>query len=81
MPQVARPVIKERAARLREKGAVALTRHLDGEIGARRSVLVETRELGRTEHFTPVRLKAAEEVGGIVDIAVAGHDGHRLLAV
>src|SRR5439155_24222736 len=40
MPQVARQVIKERAARLREKGAVALARHLDGEIGGRRSVLV-----------------------------------------
>jgi threonylcarbamoyladenosine tRNA methylthiotransferase MtaB len=76
---VARQVIKERAARLREKGAMALTRHLDGEVGARRNVLVETREMGRTEHFTLVRLQAAE-AGAIVDVVVAGHDGHRLLA-
>jgi threonylcarbamoyladenosine tRNA methylthiotransferase MtaB len=80
MPQVARPAIKERAARLREKGATALARHLDGEVGAHRSVLVETHEIGRTEHFTPVRLNAAVEAGAMIDIVVAGHDGHRLLA-
>jgi threonylcarbamoyladenosine tRNA methylthiotransferase MtaB len=80
MPQVARPVVKERAARLREKGAMALARHLDGEVGARRSVLVETREMGRTEHFTPVRLQAAE-AGVIVVVRIAGHDGRQLLAV
>jgi len=78
MPQVARPVIKERAAQLREKGAMALSRHLDGEIGARRSVLVETREMGRTEHFTPVRLKPTE-VGSILDVIMTGHDGLRLI--
>jgi threonylcarbamoyladenosine tRNA methylthiotransferase MtaB len=80
MPQVARLVIKERAARLREKGRAALARHLDGEVGACRSVLVETGEMGRTEHFTPVRLNAATEAGVIVDVLVTSHDGHRLLA-
>jgi len=80
MPQVARPVIKERAARLRGKGATALARHLDGEVGARRSVLVETNEMGRTEHFTPVRLKVAAEAGVIVSLTIAGHDGRQLLA-
>ena len=34
MPQLARTVVKDRARRLRERGALALTRHLDGEIGA-----------------------------------------------
>ena len=42
MPQVARDVVKERARRLREKGAAALARHLDGEVGARRRVLIES---------------------------------------
>jgi threonylcarbamoyladenosine tRNA methylthiotransferase MtaB len=80
MPQVARKVIKERAARLREKGRVALARHLDSEIGAHRSVLVESRELGRTEHFTPVRLKTAGEAGVILNLTITGHDGRSLLA-
>ena len=81
MPQVARDVVKERARRLRDKGAEALKRHLDREVGARRSVLVETREIGRTEHFTPVRLQAVEvEAGTILDVRMAGHDGRSLLA-
>jgi threonylcarbamoyladenosine tRNA methylthiotransferase MtaB len=80
MPQVARDVVKERARRLRDKGAEALKRHLDREVGARRSVLVETREMGRTEHFTPVRLAFPGEAGVILDVRMAGHDGRSLLA-
>src|SRR6187455_267270 len=41
MPQVPGDVIKERARRLREKGDAVLRRHLDAEVGARRSVLTE----------------------------------------
>jgi threonylcarbamoyladenosine tRNA methylthiotransferase MtaB len=80
MPQLARDVVKERARRLRNKGAEALKRHLDREVGARRSVLVETQEMGRTEHFTPVRLKAAEVVGNVLDVHILGHDGRHLMA-
>jgi threonylcarbamoyladenosine tRNA methylthiotransferase MtaB len=80
MPQVAGNVIKDRARRLREKGEQALRRHLDSEIGARRLVLAERGGLGRTEHFTPVRLSAPVEPGVIVNAAIAGHDGRQLLA-
>jgi threonylcarbamoyladenosine tRNA methylthiotransferase MtaB len=80
MPQLARAVVKERARRLRAKGAEAFARHLDREVGARRSVLAETHEMGRTEHFTPARLAAPVEPGGVLDVTVAGHDGRHLLA-
>ena len=80
MPQVGRDLVKERARRLREKGAAALARHLDGEVGARRRVLAESREIGRTEQFTPVRLNAPDVPGSIVDVTIAGHDGRQLLA-
>jgi len=80
MPQVAREVVKERARRLREKGAAALRRRLDGEVGARRQVLVETQERGRTEQFLPVQLTRASQPGDIHDLIVAGHDGAHLLA-
>jgi threonylcarbamoyladenosine tRNA methylthiotransferase MtaB len=80
MPQLPRDVVKDRARRLREKGAAALHAHLDGELGATRRVLTESRELGRTEHFTPMRLAAPIEPGVIVDLTVAGHDGRQLLA-
>jgi threonylcarbamoyladenosine tRNA methylthiotransferase MtaB len=80
MPQVARELVKERAGRLRERGAIALRRHLDREVGARRSVLAETPALGRSEHFLPVRLANGAAPGTILDIAVAGHDGAQLIA-
>jgi len=80
MPQVPRPVVKERARRLREKGAARLKLHLDHEIGASRRVLIESAGMGRTEHFTPVRLAQASEPGVILDLTIAGHDGCRLMA-
>jgi threonylcarbamoyladenosine tRNA methylthiotransferase MtaB len=80
MPQLAGVVIKERAARLRERGAAALRRHLEGEVGARRKVLTERGGVGRTEQFTPVRLNTPVEHGRFLDVAIAGHDGSRLLA-
>jgi threonylcarbamoyladenosine tRNA methylthiotransferase MtaB len=80
MPQVARRVVKERARRLRERGAAALERHLAGEVGATRRVLVETGALGRTEGFTPVRFAAPVRSGEIVAATIAGHDGRELLA-
>jgi threonylcarbamoyladenosine tRNA methylthiotransferase MtaB len=80
MPQTRREVIKQRARRLREKGADALRLHLDSQIGARLRVLSESRELGRTEQFTQVRLAAPTEPGIVLDIVVAGHDGERLIA-
>ncbi|MBV8242321.1 MAG: tRNA (N(6)-L-threonylcarbamoyladenosine(37)-C(2))-methylthiotransferase MtaB [Hyphomicrobiales bacterium] len=80
MPQVEREVVKDRARRLREKGEVALRRHLDAQVGRRHRVLTESRELGRTEHFTRARLAAPVEPGIILDVTVAGHDGRQLLA-
>jgi threonylcarbamoyladenosine tRNA methylthiotransferase MtaB len=79
MPQTKREVIKERARRLREKGQAALRRHLEAQVGARRQVLVESPEVGRTEHFTRARLAAPMQPGLILDVIVAGHDGRQLL--
>jgi threonylcarbamoyladenosine tRNA methylthiotransferase MtaB len=80
MPQVPHATAKERAKRLREKGAAALLRHLDAQIGARRRVLVEANDLGHTEHFTPVRLARHAEPGTILDLTMSGHDGRHLMA-
>jgi threonylcarbamoyladenosine tRNA methylthiotransferase MtaB len=80
MPQVARAVVKDRARRLRQKGAEALARHLDGAVGSRRRVLMESGETGRTEQFFEVRVGSPVRSGTIADLAIAGHDGRRLLA-
>ena len=80
MPQVAGDAIKERASRLRAKGAAALAHHLEGEVGARRRVLTERGGIGRTEQFIPVRLSAPVGHGVMLDVSIAGHDGRQLLA-
>ncbi len=80
MPQIDRDVIKQRARRLRERGALALARHLDAEIGTTRRVLIESRESGRTEQFTRVKLTRPAEPGQILDLKMAAHDGRQLLA-
>jgi threonylcarbamoyladenosine tRNA methylthiotransferase MtaB len=80
MPQLTRAVVKERARRLREAGALALVRHLDGEIGATRRVLAEASDCGRTEQFTQVKLAMPTRPGHILDVKIAAHDGKQLLA-
>jgi threonylcarbamoyladenosine tRNA methylthiotransferase MtaB len=80
MPQLDRRTIKERAQRLRRHGELALRRHLDAEIGARRRVLLETVSHGRTEQFTAVKLADLGAPGTIVDVKINGHDGERLMA-
>ncbi len=80
MPQLPRDIVKERARRLRERGALALCRHLDAEVGGRRRVLTESREAGRTEQFTRVVLATRTEPGQILDLKIVAHDGRQLLA-
>jgi threonylcarbamoyladenosine tRNA methylthiotransferase MtaB len=80
MPQVARDQVKERAKRLRMRGEQALRGHLDGMVGRTFRVLTETRDMGRTEHFTPVRLNAPVEPGIILELTVTGHDGREAIA-
>jgi len=75
------PVVKERAARLRAAGEQALQRFLGGEIGRRRSVLVESPGFGRTEHAVGVRLgDRALTSGRIVDSVITGRAGGELRA-
>jgi threonylcarbamoyladenosine tRNA methylthiotransferase MtaB len=80
MPQVARDVVKDRAKRLRAKGAQVLEKHLASEVGTTRRVLIEARGLGRTEAFTPVRFAQPVERGALRDVVITGHDGRELLA-
>jgi threonylcarbamoyladenosine tRNA methylthiotransferase MtaB len=78
MPQLPRPLIKERAARLRQAGQAALCHHLQRATGTIQPVLIETPEFGRTETFVPVKLQDACAVGEIVKVAITGHDDRHL---
>ncbi len=79
MPQLDRALIKERAQRLREKGAAALGRHLAAEQGATRRVLIERGGRGRTEHFTETAIDAGAP-GAIVAAKITGRSDHALVA-
>ncbi len=78
MPGVPGDVIKARAAVLRVAGQAALARHLDRHVGTRAKVLAERGGRGRTEDFTAVRLGDGIELGRIVEVEIAGHDGREL---
>jgi len=78
MPQVARSIVKERAARLREKGAGALSRFLAAQAGSEVEVLMERDGVGRTRHYAEIRLPAAVGSGALLRARVDGHDGTRL---
>jgi threonylcarbamoyladenosine tRNA methylthiotransferase MtaB len=79
MPQLDRATIKARAERLRAAGDRALVRHLDRQVGRTVSAVVERPGLARAEDFTEVAFEGAAEVGGVINLAVAGHDGRRAL--
>lgn len=80
MPQVKGPLIKERAARLRAAGDLALERHLLSQVGATHRILVENPRMGRTEQFTEVDLGQDHAEGQIITAKILGHNGSRLIA-
>jgi threonylcarbamoyladenosine tRNA methylthiotransferase MtaB len=77
MPQLPGTTIKQRAARLRKKGATALTAHLDKMIGARHPVLMERGGIGRTPCFTPVQIGDIAH-GTFLDVRIIGHTSDQL---
>ena len=58
MPQVPKPLRKERAAQLRDAGQRQVQRFLQSRHGKPAQILVERDNLGHTEHFAPVKLQA-----------------------
>lgn len=77
MPQVARDVAKERAARLRETAEAALAHHLEKQKGKTLRLLTERGGAARAADFTLARTPGAE-AGTMIDALVTGHDGRAL---
>src|SRR2546430_3755163 len=66
MPQVARSAIKERAARLRQKGERALASYLREQIGNDVELLMERDGLGRTPGFAEMTLAEPAPSGRVL---------------
>ena len=79
MPQLPRPLVKERATRLRARGEAARTARLDGMKGARHTILMERGGMGRTPCFTPVKFDAP--YGSFLPLTITGRSGDQLTGV
>ena len=77
MPQLPRPLVKERAARLRDKGEAARAARLDGMKGSRHTILMERDGMGRTPCFTPVKFDAP--YGSFLPLTITGRSGALLV--
>jgi threonylcarbamoyladenosine tRNA methylthiotransferase MtaB len=80
MPQIKGDVVRERAHRLREKGAARLAAHLDARVGRPVEVLTERGGMARAADFTPMRLHSDLPPGQLLTLAAASHDGQKLIA-
>ena len=80
MPQVAAPVRRERARRLRAAGGAAAARFLEGRVGLTERVAVEREGVGRTEQFAPARLVGPARPGSVRRARVCRVEEERLVA-
>lgn len=78
MPQTPRPVVKARAAALRDAADRALVRHLDRQTGRTVEVLCENGGQARAPDHTPVAFDGAP--GSLARLTLGGHDGRRAFA-
>ncbi len=72
MPQVDPAVRKERAGRLRALGQKQFTSFLSRHQHQLRHVIVEQNNIGRTEHFAPVKMDGTFKPGNLVKV-ITGH--------
>ncbi|MQW86630.1 tRNA (N(6)-L-threonylcarbamoyladenosine(37)-C(2))-methylthiotransferase MtaB [Sinorhizobium saheli] len=77
MPQLDRALVKERAARLRAKGAELYAAHLDRMLGSEQTILIEMNGLAHTENFTLVDA-AGLEPRTLIAVEITGHNGKHL---
>ncbi|MEM9470104.1 MAG: tRNA (N(6)-L-threonylcarbamoyladenosine(37)-C(2))-methylthiotransferase MtaB [Pseudomonadota bacterium] len=77
--QVPPPVRKERAAILRDLGEKQVKKFLQFHMNQTRQVIVEKGNIGRTEHFAPVRLDQEIPVGHLAMVETGGINGQNLI--
>ena len=80
MPQVATPVVRQRAARLREHAEARRRVWLQSLIGTRQAVLVERPgDRGHAGNFAGIRLPSSP-VGDIVNVTIQAVENGQLIA-
>lgn len=80
MPQVDTALVRERAARLREKGRERLALRLERHVGTTARALTEGESRARLADFAPIRLEgSAPKAGQIVQVFLAGRTDSELV--
>jgi threonylcarbamoyladenosine tRNA methylthiotransferase MtaB len=81
MPQVPGNIVKERAARLRQKGSAVLASYLTSQHGRQVDVLVESDGKGRTPQFAEVAVQSARQhmAGEIIPMRITNSEATRLI--
>ena len=80
MPQLAKPLVKERAARLRAHGETAFAARMRALVGTEQMLLVEKSGMGRTSCFAPAYFEGSAIPGEIVRTKITGADATSLKA-
>ncbi|HWA30865.1 MAG TPA: tRNA (N(6)-L-threonylcarbamoyladenosine(37)-C(2))-methylthiotransferase MtaB [Rhizomicrobium sp.] len=80
MPQVARQIVKERAARLRAKGDGALAARLASLVGSEQDLLIEKSGMGRTPCFAQAQLRGPAQPGETIRVRITGATSTHLIA-
>jgi len=80
MPQVPKPLVRARAARLRAAGDAARRRAFDRVVGKTVSALVEQPGIGRSEHYLPVWLPAVAAEGDVRAVRIVAASERVLVA-
>jgi threonylcarbamoyladenosine tRNA methylthiotransferase MtaB len=79
MPQLARDLVKARAARLRAAAAERRSRWLDSLMGTTAKVLIENSGKGHTDAFAPVQIEGSMR-GASGNARITHRDGDHLIA-
>jgi len=79
MPQLPDAVIKERAARLRTAGEIALAAELSNRIGSETDVLVERPGMGRATFYAAVSFAESGDAGSVRRMRLVGASGRNLI--
>lgn len=77
MPQLDRGLIKQRAARLRERGEQLRHAHLERMVGTQQTILVENNGFAHTDNFTLVAAPGLEP-RTLAQVLITGHNGKHL---
>lgn len=81
MPQVAKPVRKERAKFLREIGEKMVANHYAGQVGKILEVIVENNNFARARDFSLVKIDADIECGELLKVQVTAATDKHLIGI